>query len=92
MRKDGSKYQRAYKNGLLAYKQEVSKYGTVLKKESYSIMPGKKVKVTYECIDYSTDTLKKESDFEMEIPDVEMFHEDMNVISGDYRWNNYYSK
>lgn len=92
MRKDGSKYQRAYKNGLLAYKQEVSKYGTVLKKASYSIMLGKKVKVTYECIDYSTDTLKKESDFEMEIPDVEMFHEDMNVISGDYRWNNYYSK
>ena len=46
--KDGSKHQRAYRNGLLAYIQEV--------------------------------------------PDMEMYHEDMNVDSGDYRWENYYNK
>lgn len=44
--KDGSKHERAYKNGLLAYKQEISKYGTVLKKETYTFPSNNKVKVT----------------------------------------------
>lgn len=45
---DGSKHQRAYKNGMLAYKQEISKYGTVLIKETYSFSSNNKVKVTEE--------------------------------------------
>ena len=49
---DGSKHQRAYKDGLLAYIQEISKYGTVLKKETYSFPSINKVKVIYETIDY----------------------------------------
>ena len=90
--KDGSKHQRAYRNGLLAYIQEVSKYGTVLKKEAYSFLPDNKVKVTYETIDYKNKTLKTLSTSVMEVPDMEMYHEDMNVDSGDYRWENYYNK
>lgn len=90
--KDGSKHERAYKNGLLAYKQEISKYGTVLKKETYSFLPNNKVKVTYETIDYKTKTLKTLSTSVMDVPNMEMYHEDMNVDSGDYRWENYYNK
>lgn len=89
---DGSKHQRAYKNGVLAYKQEISKYGTVLKKETYSFLPWNRVKVTYETIDYKTKTLKTLSTSVMDIPNIEMYHEDMNVDSGDYRWENYYNK
>ena len=89
---DGSKHQRAYKNGLLAYKQEISKYGTVLKKETYSFLPNNKVKVTYETIDYKTKTLKTLSTSVMDVPNMEMYHEEMNVDSGDYRWENYYNK
>lgn len=33
MWEDGSKHQRVYKDGLLAYKQEISRYGTVLKRK-----------------------------------------------------------
>ena len=89
---DGSKHQRAYRNGLLAYKQEISKYGTVLKKETYSFLSDKKVKVIYETIDYKTRTLKTLSTSVVVVPDMEMYHEDMNVDSGDYRWENYYNK
>ena len=80
---DGSKHQRAYKNGLLAYKQEISKYGTILKKETYSFPSNNKVKVTYETIDYKTKTLKTQSTSVMDVTDMEMYHEDMNVDSGD---------
>ena len=89
---DGSKHQRAYKNGLLAYKQEISKYGTILKKETYSFPSNNKVKVTYETIDYKTKTLKTQSTSVMDVPNMEMYHEEMNVDSGDYRWENYYNK
>ena len=89
---DGSKIQRAYKDGLLAYKQEISKYGTVLKKETYSFPSINKVKVIYETIDYKTKILKTLSSSVMDVPDMEMYHEDMNVDSGDYRWENYYNK
>lgn len=89
---DGSKHQRAYKNGMLAYKQEISKYGTVLKKETYSFSSNNKVKVTYETIDYKTKTLKPLSTSVIDVPNMEMYHEDMNVDSGDYRWENYYNK
>ena len=89
---DGSKHQRAYKDGLLAYIQEISKYGTVLKKETYSFPSINKVKVIYETIDYKTKTLKTLSTSVMDVPDMEMYHEDMNVDSGDYRWENYYNK
>ena len=89
---DGSKHQRADKNGLLAYKQEISKYGTILKKETYSFPSNNKVKVTYETIDYKTKTLKTQSTSVMDVPNMEMYHEEMNVDSGDYRWENYYNK
>ncbi len=89
---DGSKHQRAYKNGLLAYKQEISKYGTVLKKETYSFRSDKKAKVTFETIDYKTKTLKTQSTSVIDVPNMEKYHEDMNVDSGDYRWENYYNK
>ena len=89
---DGNKHQRAYKNGLLAYKQEISKYGTILKKETYSFPSNNKVKVTYETIDYKTKTLKTQSTSVMDVPNMEMYHEEMNVDSGDYRWENYYNK
>ena len=89
---DGSKIQRAYKDGLLAYKQEISRYGTVLRKETYSFPSNSKVKVTYETIDYKTKTLKTQSTSVMDVPDIEMYREDMNVDSGDYRWENYYYK
>ena len=90
--KDGSKHQRVYKNGMLAYKQEISKYGTVLKKETYTFPSDNKVKVTYETIDYKNKTLKTLSTSVMDVPNMEMYHEDMNVDSGDYRWENYYNK
>lgn len=89
---DGSKHERAYKNGLLAYIQEFSKYGTVLKKESYSFLPNNKVKVAVESIDYKTKTLKNHSVFMRDVDNIDMYYEDMNVISGDYRWENYYNK
>ena len=89
---DGSKIQRAYKDGLLAYKQEISKYGMVLNKETYSFLSDRKVKVTFETIDYKTRTLKTQSTSVMDVPDMEMYREDMNVDSGDYRWENYYNK
>lgn len=89
---DGSKIQRAYKDGLLAYKQEISRYGTVLRKETYSFLSDKKVKVTFETIDYKSKTLKTQSTSVMDVPDIEMYREDMNVDSGDYRWENYYYK
>lgn len=89
---DGSKHQRVYKDGLLAYKQEISKYGTVLRKETYFFPSNSKVKVTYESIDYKTKALKTQSTSVMEVLDMEKFHEDMNVISGNYRWENYYNK
>ena len=89
---DGSKHQRAYKDGLLAYIQEISKYGTVLKKETYSFPSNNKAKVIYETIDYKTKTLKTLSTSVMDVPNMEMYHEDMNVDSGDYRWENYYNK
>ena len=89
---DGSKHQRVYKDGLLAYKQEISKYGTALKKETYSFLSDKKVKVTFETIDYKTKALKTISTSVMNVPNMEKFREDMNVISGNYRWENYYNK
>ncbi len=89
---DGSKHQRVYRNGQLAYKQEISKYGTVLKKETYSFTPNNKVKVTFETIDYQTKTLKPQSTSVMDVTNIDMYHEDMNVDSGDYRWENYYNK
>ena len=89
---DGSKHQRVYKDGLLSYKQEISKYGTILKKETYSFPSNNKVKVTYETIDYKTKTLKTQSTSVMDVPNMEMYHEEMNVDSGDYRWENYYNK
>ena len=89
---DGSKHQRAYKNGLLAYKQEISKYGMVLKKETYSFPSNNKVKITFETIDYKTKTLTAQSTSVIDVPNMEMYHEDMNVDSGDYRWENYYNK
>lgn len=51
-----------------------------------------KVKVTYETIDYKTKALKTQSTSVMDVPNIEMYHEDMNVDSGDYRWENYYNK
>ena len=89
---DGSKHQRVYKDGLLAYKQEISRYGTALKKETYSFLSDKKVKITYETIDYKTKALKTISTSVMNVPNMEKFHEDINVISGNYRWENYYNK
>ena len=89
---DGSKHQRVYKDGLLAYMQEISKYGTVLRKETYFFPSNSKVKVTYETIDYKTKALKTQSTSVMDVPNIEMYHEDMNVDSGDYRWENYYNK
>lgn len=89
---DGSKHQRVYKDGLLAYKQEISRYGTALKKETYSFLSDKKVKVTFETIDYKTKALKTISTSVMNVPNMEKFREDMNVISGIYRWKNYYNK
>ena len=89
---DGSKHQRVYKDGLLAYMQEISKYGTVLRRETYFFPSNSKVKVTYETIDYKTKALKTQSTSVMDVPNIEMYHEDMNVDSGDYRWENYYNK
>lgn len=89
---DGSKHQRVYKDGLLAYKQEISKYGTVLRKETYSFPSNNKAKVIYETIDYKTKALKTQSTSVMDVLAMEKFHEDMNVISGNYRWENYYNK
>ena len=86
------RHQRVYKDGLLAYKQEISKYGTVLKKETYTFPSNNKVKVIYETIDYKTKTLKTQSTSVMDVPNMEKFREDMNVISGNYRWENYYNK
>lgn len=90
--KDGSKHERAYKNGLLAYKQEISKYGTVLKKETYTFPSNNKVKVTYETIDYKTKNLKIQSVSLEDVDNMDVYHEDMNVISENYRWENYYNK
>ena len=64
----------------------------MLKKETYSFPSNNKVKVIYETIDYKTKTLKTQSTSVMDVPDMEMYHEDMNVDSGDYRWENYYNK
>ncbi len=89
---DGSRHQRAYRNGLLVYTQEISKYGTVLKKETYSFLPSGKAKVISESIDYKTKTLRTQSVSTIGVPDLGMYREDMNVISGDYSWDNYYNK
>ena len=43
-------------------------------------------------LDYKTKTLKTQSTSVMDVPNMEMYHEDMNVDSGDYRWENYYNK
>ena len=64
----------------------------MLKKETYSFPSNNKVKVIYETIDYKTKILKTLSTSVMDVPDMEMYHEDMNVDSGDYRWENYYNK
>lgn len=73
-------------------KQEISRYGTALKKETYSFQSDKKVKVTFETIDYRTKALKTISTSVMNVPNMEKFREEMNVISGNYRWENYYNK
>ena len=49
-------------------------------------------KVIYETIDYKTKALKTQSTSVMDVLTMEKFHEDMNVISGNYRWENYYNK
>ena len=64
----------------------------MLKKETYSFLSDKKVKVTFETIDYKTKALKTISTSVMNVPNMEKFREDMNVISGNYRWENYYNK
>lgn len=89
---DGSKHQRVYKDGLLAYMQEISKYGTVLRKETYFFPSNSKVKVTYETIDYKTKNLKTQSVSLEDVDNMDVYHEDMNVISENYRWENYYNK
>ena len=89
-RTDGSKHQRAYSNGRLAYMQTISKYGTVLKKESYSFFSDNKVRVRQESIDYSTRTLKLQSVADYNVANPDKYCEDMNVISESYRWKNYY--
>ena len=76
----------------MAYKQEISKYGTVLKKETYTFPSNNKVKVTYETIDYKTKNLKTQSVSLEDVDNMDVYHEDMNVISGNYRWENYYNK
>ena len=89
---DGSKHQRAYRNGLLAYTQTVSKYGTLLEKETYTFLPNNKAKVAVESIDYPTKTLKTQSVSIIDVPHPEAYQEDMNVDCGDFRWENYYFK
>ena len=89
---DGSKHQRAYKNGLLAYTQTVSKYGTLLEKETYTFLPNNKAKVAVESMDYPTKTLKTQSVSIIDVPHPEAYQEDMNVDCGDFRWENYYFK
>ena len=89
---DGSKHQRAYRNGLLAYTQTVSKYGTLLEKETYTFLPNNKAKVAVESIDYPTKTLKTQSVSIIDVPHLEAYQEDMNVDSGDFMWENYYFK
>ena len=81
-----------YKDGLLAYKQEICKYGTVLRKETCFFPSNSKVKVIYETFDYKTKALKTISTSVMNVPNMEKFREDMNVISENYRWENYYYK
>lgn len=89
---DGSKHQRAYKNGLLAYTQTVSKYGTLLEKETYTFLPNNKAKVAVESMDNPTKTLKTQSVSIIDVPHPEAYQEDMNVDCGDFRWENYYFK
>lgn len=89
---DGSKHQRAYKNGLLSYTQTVSKYGTLLEKETYTFLPNNKAKVAVESMDNPTKTLKTQSVSIIDVPHPEAYQEDMNVDCGDFRWENYYFK
>lgn len=89
---DGSKHQRAYDKGRLAYVQTISRYDTVLKKDTYTFLPDDKVSIRHEAIDYKTRTLKLLSVTEENVADAEKYREDMNVISGDGMWGNYYVK
>lgn len=89
---DGSIHQRAYKKGLLAYEQVISKYGTVLKKKSYSFVAGNKAKVVDEVIDYKTKTLQLQDVSVIDVPNMEKYHEDMHVVNEYFRWENYYYK
>lgn len=91
-RADGSKRQRAYKNGRLAYVQTVSKQGTVIKKEVYTFLSDKQVRVTTFSVDFKTMTLKKQSASVVDVPSVYKYREDMDVVSDSYRWENYYNK
>lgn len=90
--KEGGKRQRAYRNGKLAYVQEVSKYGTVMKREDYAYLSDNKIRITLEKIDYGTRKLSKQSVRVIDVPDRNMFQEELNLISGNDRWENYYHK
>lgn len=76
---NGNKLQFAYYKGLLAYQQLISKYGTVLKKKTYSFLSNNEVLVTTECIDYKTKKMRVKSTRIKKVNNMDNFHEGMNL-------------
>ena len=91
-KKDGSKRQKAFRNGLLVYVQKISKYGTVLSRDTYEFISDKKVKVTEEGIDYGTKQLKVKDTRIEKFNNISMYQEDFYVDRENSDiWGNYYN-
>lgn len=88
---DNCKRQMAFRNGFLAYKQEISKYGTILNKVTYSFLPNNKMKIEKEVIDYKTKKLKPESVSVCDVGDKELYSEELYIVNEGSEWENYYA-
>lgn len=89
---DGRRYQSAYREGRLAYKQEISKYGTTLKRKTYTFTSPHEVKVVTEAFDYRDGQLKPQSETVREVGDGDMYREEMDVVNENYIWADYYPR
>lgn len=87
---DGTLLEFAYHNGLLAYKQLISRYGTVLEKQTYSFLSDNEVQITTECLDYKTKTMQVKSTCIEKVNRIDDYHEGMNLSPRNERWSNYY--
>lgn len=89
-KQNGNIRQDVYYNGLLTYWQEVSKYGTVLKRYIYMYLPDDRIEVIYKVFDYKTKKLKVESETVIDdVPNIEIYQEDLG-IDRSRRWEDYY--